>query len=94
MDAMKQETLRHEAWMRARAAEEEHDPVNKPSHYTQGDVECIDAIEAALGPEGFKAFCRGNVIKYSWRTEHKHENGQQDLEKAAWYLNRIIRGAT
>lgn len=84
------DTMRHEQFMRAKAEEEKHDPVNKPSHYTQGEIECIDAIEAALGPEGFKAFCRGNVIKYSWRTEHKHKDGQQDLEKARWYLNRII----
>ena len=84
------DTMRHEQFMRAKAEEEKHDPVNKPSHYTQGEIECIDAIEAALGPKGFKAFCRGNVIKYSRRTKHKHKDGQQDLEKARWYLNRLI----
>ena len=50
------DTMRHEQFMRAKAEEEKHDPVNKPSHYTQGEIECIDAIEAALGPEGFQGF--------------------------------------
>lgn len=64
------------------------DAVNHPSHYTQGDIECIDAIKAALGPEGFKQYCRGACLKYLWRTEHK--NGLEDLQKCAWYLNRLI----
>lgn len=65
------------------------DPVNHPSHYTQGNIECIDAIEAALGREGFKAFLRGQVIKYIWRARHKGCE-QQDYEKAAWYLTRLV----
>ena len=64
------------------------DMVNSPPHYIHGDIECIDAIRAALGPEGFAAFCRGNIIKYNWRCDHK--NGLQDLEKAAWYLNKLL----
>ena len=64
------------------------DMVNSPPHYTAGSIECIEAIEAALGPEGFKAFCRGNALKYTWRSEMKN-NSNQDLAKAIWYLNRI-----
>ena len=60
------------------------DPVNHPSHYTQGDVECIDCIRAALGPRGFRDYCVGNCIKYLFRYQHKA--GQQDLEKAGVYL--------
>jgi hypothetical protein len=63
------------------------DPVNHPAHYTQGGIECIEAIKAALGSEGFRAYCRGNVLKYLWRTEFK--NGAQDLQKAKWYLDRL-----
>lgn len=63
------------------------DMVNHPPHYKQGSIECIDAIEAALGPEGFRAYCRGTVIKYAWRAEHKG-NPAQDLQKAKWYANR------
>ena len=64
------------------------DYVNHPPHYTAGTIECIDAIRAALGPEGFKAFCRGNSIKYLWRYNRK--GGNEDLEKAIWYTNKLI----
>lgn len=63
------------------------DMVNHPPHYQTGGIECIDAIRAALGLEGFVAYCRGNSIKYSWRAGKKDETAQ-DLRKAAWYLNR------
>lgn len=66
------------------------DVVNHPSHYTQGDVECIDAIKAAtVGKNGVEAVCVANVIKYLWRYEEK--NGAQDCHKARWYLDRLIK---
>ena len=65
------------------------DLVNHPPHYTAGAVECIDAIQSALGDEGFKAYCRGQVIKYIWRTNLK--NGLEDLRKAQWYLTELIK---
>lgn len=70
-----------------------NNPVDYPSHYTQGKVECIDAIEAALGSEGFLAFLRGQVIKYVWCCNHKGAQ-LQDLEKAAWYLARAKQQLT
>ena len=78
----------HENYMK-RMIREEVDFVNNPPHYTQGSIQCIDAIEAALGTEGFLAFCRGNIIKYNWRANHK--NGSEDLEKARWYAERIVQ---
>lgn len=66
----------------------ENDPVHHPAHYTQGNIECIDALRAALGEEGFKGYCRGACLKYLWRTEYK--NGIEDLEKCAWYLSKLI----
>ena len=63
------------------------DMVNHPPHY-QGKVECIDAIEAALGADGFAAYCRGNAIKYSFRAGRKGPAGE-DLAKARWYLERV-----
>lgn len=60
------------------------DMVNQPPHYNQGGIETIDAIREALGSEGFNAYCIGNVMKYCWR--HKHKGGQQDLQKAVWYM--------
>lgn len=65
------------------------DNVNHPSHYTQGAIECIDAIkEATKGLFGIEAVCTGNIIKYVWRWKFK--NGVEDLRKARWYLDRLI----
>lgn len=64
------------------------DPVNHPDHY-QGKVECIDAIESALGDDGFVACCRGNAMKYLYRAGRKGK-AMEDLRKAAWYINRAI----
>lgn len=66
-----------------------NDPVNSPTHYTEGDIECIDAIRAALGELGFADYCIGNVIKYLWR--YRHKNGTEDLAKALFYL-RMAQG--
>jgi hypothetical protein len=65
------------------------DVVNHPPHY-QGKVECIDAIEAALGDDGFVAHCRGTAMKYIYRAGRKGES-VEDLRKAAWYLDRAIK---
>lgn len=64
-----------------------HDDVNHPSHYTTGDIECIDAIEAAMTTEAFVGFCRGNALKYVWRAGLKGD-AATDLRKACWYLER------
>lgn len=66
-----------------------NDMVNHPSHYTQGGIECIDAIKAAtVGKTGIEAVCVANVVKYLWRYEEK--NGLEDVKKARWYLERLI----
>jgi len=66
------------------------DPVNHPTHYTSGGVECIDAITAALACQSdpVDAWLTGQVIKYMWRWPQK--NGVEDLKKARFYLNRLI----
>jgi hypothetical protein len=70
-------------------AEPSKDAVNHPGHYTNGKVECIDAIEAAtIGLSGIEAVCTGNAIKYLWRW--KQNNGDEDLRKARWYINKIL----
>ena len=66
----------------------EQDVVNKPSHYTSGNIECIDAIRSALTPEEFRGYCKGNVIKYTWR--EKLKGGNEDIKKASRYLEFII----
>jgi hypothetical protein len=63
------------------------DPVNHPTHYTSGSVECIAAIEAALTREEFRGFCKGNALKYIWRERLKGQT--QDVQKARFYLRRL-----
>jgi hypothetical protein len=59
------------------------DMVNHPPHYSAhpSGVECIQITE-------HMNFCLGNAVKYIWRADMK--NGLEDLEKAAWYINREI----
>jgi len=65
------------------------DNVNHPEHYAaNGSIECIDAIEAQLTPEGYKGFLQGNCAKYLWRWRDK--GGIEDLRKCKWYLDRLI----
>jgi arginase family enzyme len=66
----------------------EADPVNKPEHYTQGGIECIDAIQASMTAEEFKGYLKGNALKYLWRYQNKGKP-EQDLKKSAWYLDRL-----
>ena len=66
------------------------DMVNHPSHYTQGGIECIDALKSAtVSKTGIEAVCTANAIKYLWRYEEK--NGIEDVKKARWYIDRLIR---
>jgi len=66
----------------------ENDNVNHPAHYTMGRIETIEAISAALGNEGFQAYCAGNVLKYVFR--YKLKEGSISLKKARWYLDKLI----
>ncbi|NBI29109.1 DUF3310 domain-containing protein [Chengkuizengella marina] len=68
--------------------EQSNDSVNNPEHYTAGGIETIDFMIAKLTDEQFKGFCLGNVIKYCSR--HEHKGGKEDLNKARWYLNKLI----
>lgn len=67
------------------------DSVNHPQHYTVGGIECIDALAAAtVGLTGIEAVCTANAIKYLWRWKRK--NGAEDLQKAKWYIDRLLKG--
>lgn len=63
-----------------------HDPVNSPSHYTAYEgLEVIDLTEQMN-------FNRGNAVKYICRAGLKSKATEiQDLEKAAWYIDREIK---
>ena len=66
------------------AREEEHDPVNRPAHYTKhpSGVECIQITE-------HMNFNLGNAVKYFWRADLKF-NAMEDLKKAKFYIEREI----
>ena len=61
-----------------------NDPVNSPNHYTRSHpgMECIELTTDT-------SFCLGNAIKYLWRY-HSKGRPVEDLEKARWYLCRVI----
>ena len=40
------------------------DAIN-PSHYKDGDIECIDAIKSSLGDVQFKGYLKATIIKLS-----------------------------
>lgn len=61
-----------------------NDKVNRPEHYTQGDIECIDAMIAAYGIEEVRIYAKIAAFKYLWRRGRKDAE-QQDVAKAIWY---------
>ena len=69
-----------------------NDAVNHPQHYTQSGIECIDAIDSVTS--GYErpshGYYAGQVLKYLWRAPFKGHY-LQDLEKAQWYLNRLVK---
>lgn len=65
--------------------------VNHPERYGGDTVyECIKVLEAWLPPEQYKGFLRGNALKYLCRVGKK-DNSVQELQKAGWYLNKLIK---
>ena len=74
---------------------EKEDVINHPKHYTQGEIECIDAIKYInnkLHMEGYEGYCLGNFIKYIWRCNFK--NGWEDIDKSIFYLNELLTEQT
>lgn len=70
-------------------SEQTNDPVNHPSHYTQGNVECIDAMEIAFGEEAVARYCLCAMFKYLWRRKDKG-NEEQDIQKSLWYFDKFV----
>lgn len=66
---------------------ENNDKVNNPTHYTAGGIETLDYIKAKVSD--YPSYAAGNILKYVSRYEHK--NGIEDLKKAQFYLNDLIK---
>ena len=69
------------------------DSIN-PDHYKRLPVEAIEIIESAIqgAPRVEAAYLHGQVLKYVLRCWAK--NGYEDLQKAKWYLDRLIDSQT
>ena len=63
------------------------DAIN-PQHYKHGEIECIEAIEAALTPEEYRGYLKGQIFRYNWRLGHKDEPAQE-AGKLHWYACRL-----
>ena len=74
---------------------EAYNAVNHPAHYTAGNIECIQAIEAALSEynDPMDAFLVGEVIKYLWRAPLKGSYAE-DLRKGEYCMSLLIRRNT
>lgn len=64
------------------------DPVGRPAHYANKEIEVIDYIDDTV-PDSY-SFYFGNAIKYLSRHLSKG-NSVQDLEKCKWYIDRMIK---
>ena len=45
--------------------------ISRPKHYTQGNVECLDAIDSMLEESSRIDFYRTQIVKYMWRSRDK-----------------------
>lgn len=63
----------------------QEDMVNSPPHYSENEIECIDAMVAAFGLERVQDYAAITAFKYIWR-ENKKWNPAEDREKALWYM--------
>ena len=63
------------------------DMVNHPPHYNKAGIETIQAIKG-MSDDGFEYYVQGNIMKYLW--SYRYKNGVEDLEKALWYLKKLI----
>ncbi len=55
-----------------------------PQHYQQGNIQVLDFIN----DQKF-TYLEGNIVEYISR--YKTKNGLEDLEKAQYYLNELIK---
>ena len=67
-----------------------NDIVNSPLHYLKGKKETIDVIQDCMTDDEYHGYLKGNVLKYVSRYKFKGEQ-LEDLQKAQWYLNKLIK---
>ena len=77
-------------WIRDEDKTYENENVNAPQHYLHGKKETIDVINDCMTGDEFHGYLKGNILKYVSRYKWKGEP-LEDLQKASWYLNRLIK---
>jgi hypothetical protein len=71
---------------------EAQDKIN-PDHYKRGNIEAIEAIKESMTEEAYLGYLKGNILKYLWRWDSKHDTTQEQvtcIKKAGWYLAEMI----
>lgn len=71
-----------------KCVEKPEEAVQHPKHY-QGKHECIEVMRAMFGDAAVMNFCKCNSFKYRFRSPDK--NGTEDIRKAEWYEDYLIR---
>ena len=66
------------------------DQVNKPDHYTGGEIECWDYLKDNMPREAYLGGLEWNIKKYLHRWRYK-KNPVEDLKKAKVYLDKLIK---
>lgn len=65
-----------------------NDIINTPEHYHKNGIDVIGFAELQFSKEQLIGFCRINAIKYITRYDRK--NGIEDLQKAKFYIDKLI----
>jgi hypothetical protein len=68
----------------------EEDVVNTPSHYSAGTIECVEYLKDNMPWDAYLGGLEWNVKKYLHRWRYK-KSPVEDLKKAQWYLNRMVK---
>ena len=72
---------------------ENNSNINHPSYYNNNSLETIEVIKGSLSKEEYSGFLKGNILKYVSRADFKGK-AVEDLEKAKWYLDELIKSKT
>lgn len=89
-DYTPQEDLDYDMYYQPEEFDNKGDSVESPSHYNTGTVECIDYLKDNMPFEVYLGYLEGNTKKYLHRWRYK-KKPLEDLKKAQWYLNRLIK---
>tara|TARA_X000001316_G_C921171_1_gene35488 strand:+ start:914 stop:1150 length:237 start_codon:yes stop_codon:yes gene_type:complete len=64
------------------------DKIN-PNYYKTKTIQTIEAIKSQLTIDEFRGYLKGQIWKYLSR--HREKNGFEDLQKAKWYMDYLIK---